>query len=126
MLLLATCRNESFSMAEKEIQRGKEAELPSLTYYDESTLKLQQKIDQAKKGIRVLKSGEMPWEINRQGIIRRYADNENPRKANNNWTIFCHETRQHLVRHTHQGGLNLFVVKDRGYTMIDGKRFDWS
>ncbi len=113
-------------MVEKEIQREKEAEAPSVTHYDKSTQRLKEVIEQARHGIKVIKGKNKPWEINRQGIIRRYAGTDDPEIANNNWTIFCHEIRQHSGRHRHQGGINLFVTKGKGYTVVDGKRFDWS
>lgn len=112
-------------MVEKEVQREREAEGPGQTHYDYTMQKQKSVIVQAKKGIKVVRGKEKPWEINRQGIIRNYADNEDPKIANNNWTIFCHEVRQHSGRHKHQGGINLFVIKGRGYTVVDGERYDW-
>lgn len=113
-------------MVEKEIQREKEAETPALNHYDESTRRLKMLNEQAKHGIKVIRCKNKPWEINRQGIIRRYAGTDDPEIANNNWTIFCHEVRQHSGRHRHPGGMNLFVIKGKGYTVVEGKRFDWS
>lgn len=113
-------------MIEKEIQREKEAEAPALTHYDESTQRLRSINERARKGIRVIRGKSKPWEINRQGIIHRYASIEDAELPNNNWTIFCHEVRQHSGRHRHPGGMNLFVVKGKGYTLVDGKKFDWS
>lgn len=113
-------------MTQKEILREKEASGPSLTHYDDTMKKLRERVEQSRRGTKVIKGRSRPWEINRQGIIRNYADNENTELANNNWTIFCHEVRHHSGRHTHPGGMNLFVLKGKGYTVVDGKRFDWS
>ena len=31
----------------------------------------------------------------------------------------------HSGKHRHQGGLAIFVLEGAGYTVVDGKRYDW-
>ena len=100
-------------MVEKEIQRGKEAEVPSLTHYDEPTQRLERANERARKGTRGIKGKSKSWEINRQGIIHRYASIEDPKLANNNWTIFCNEVSQHSGLHRHPCGRHLSKLRQR-------------
>jgi hypothetical protein len=41
------------------------------------------------------------------------------------WWIFIHDIRGVSGRHRHQGGLVLFVIEGRGYTVMNGQRYDW-
>lgn len=115
-------------MVQKEASKEKEAEVPVKTQYDtnrEHDIKINQ---QNKTGQKVIRSKDTPFEVNRQGIVRFYASQgpgfEN--LTNNNWSVFCHEIRQHSGRHRHQGGINLFVTQGKGYSVVNGKRYDWS
>lgn len=113
-------------MVEKEALREKEAEIPAETTYDTNVQQYRDRNLQAKVGKKIIKAKETPFEINRQGIVRFYASEGFKHLTNDDWSIFCHEIRQHSGRHKHQGGINLFVIKGRGYTVVDGKRYDWS
>ena len=115
-------------MAEKEALREKEAEISEETRYD-TALQERRKTNQlARLGKKLIRAKDIPFEINRQGIVRFYSEEGYRYKhlTNDNWSIFCHEIKQHSGKHVHQGGLVLFVLKGRGYTVVDEKRFDWS
>lgn len=112
-------------MVERELQKEKEVQTPPLTHYDKSMQDQNEIVRRARTGKRVVKAKEIPWELNRQGIIRWLATYDNFELANNNWELFCHEIRHHSGKHRHQGGRNIFVIKGRGYTVVDGRRFDW-
>ncbi len=115
-------------MVEKEALKEKEAEVPAKTQYDTNMQRANEKNQQAKLGKKLIKAKDTPFEVNRQGIVRFYASQgpgfEN--LTNDSWSVFCHEIRQHSGRHRHQGGINLFVIKGRGYSVVDGKRYDWT
>lgn len=113
-------------MIEKEAIKEKEAEITSQTNYDTWMQQSKNTKQQAQVGRKLIKAKEVPFEINRQGIVRNYSGQGFKDLTNDDWAIFCHEIRQHSGRHVHQGGLTLFVIKGRGYTVVDGKRFDWS
>ena len=112
-------------MVEKEIQREREVETPALTHYDKSSQELREMNRKAKEGKKVLKSKSIPYEVNRQGVVKNYFKGDLTDICNDRWTIFCHEIRQHSGKHLHQGGINLFVIKGEGYTTVDGKRYNW-
>lgn len=111
-------------MVQKEVIKEKEAEIKE-NNYDHQEKRFRQMIDKARKGKKILRSRDNPFVLNRQGYIRHYADEERTDQACPNWSIFCHEIWAHSGRHRHQGGYHLFVIKGRGYTTVDGKRFDW-
>lgn len=111
-------------MVQKEAAREKEPELKE-NNYDHQEKRFRQMIEKARTGKKVLRARDNPFVLNRQGYIRHYADEERTDQACPNWSIFCHEIRAHSGRHRHQGGYHLFVIKGKGYTTVDGKRFDW-
>ncbi len=113
-------------MVEKEAVREKEAEVPSKTHYDDNMHRHNEQNVLAKKGKKLIKAKEVPFEINRQGIVRFYCAQGFKELTNDDWRLFCHEIRQHSGQHRHQGGIYLFVIKGKGYSVVDGKRYDWS
>lgn len=41
------------------------------------------------------------------------------------WYVFIHDIRGVSGRHRHQGGLVLFIIEGRGYSTMNGVRYDW-
>jgi gentisate 1,2-dioxygenase len=41
------------------------------------------------------------------------------------WRVFAHEIHTHSGRHTHQGGIVIYVTRGRGYTVVNGVREAW-
>ncbi|MBI4595327.1 MAG: cupin domain-containing protein [Candidatus Tectomicrobia bacterium] len=112
-------------MVEKEAIKEKESELKGPDHYDRSEIRMRENTEKARKGIRVLHGKNRPWELNRQGYIRTYMHDDSEGLANNHWSIFSHDIRAHSGKHRHQGGINLFVLKGKGYTTVDGQKYDW-
>lgn len=113
-------------MVEKEAIKEKEAEVPAKTEYDNIMQTQNYRNRAAKEGKKIIKAKDVPFEINRQGIVRFYCASGFKDLTNDDWRIFCHEIRQHSGRHKHQGGINLFVIKGKGYSVVNGQRYDWS
>lgn len=113
-------------MVEKEIQREKEAEAPSINYYEANMAQIKARNKRMAQGRRVIKGNTLPWEQGRQGLVRWYLNDLITDTANDKWTMFVHEIRVHSGKHVHQGGLTIFVLKGKGYTTVDDVRFDWS
>lgn len=114
-------------MLEKETQREQEAELvvsidPD---YNEPIKRAQVSQQKARQGKKLIKGKEIPFTLSRMAITRKYSREWYEGLTNNNWTLFIHEVRTHSGKHRHQGGLTLFVLKGKGYTVVDGRRFDW-
>ncbi|MFC1816071.1 cupin domain-containing protein [Thermodesulfobacteriota bacterium] len=42
------------------------------------------------------------------------------------WYVFSHDVQKQSGKHKHQGGgVSIFVLKGKGYTIVEGKRYDW-
>ena len=41
------------------------------------------------------------------------------------WSVFKHEIRTRSGKHRHQGGVIIYVLEGRGYSIVDGERIDW-
>ena len=39
--------------------------------------------------------------------------------------VFTHEIRTVSGKHRHQGGLIIYVIDGKGYSVVDGERVDW-
>lgn len=74
----------------------------------------------------IVKGKDSPWEQNRQGLIKFLL---HPKVWSEvgvpNWFVFIHRIKNHSGKHRHQGGLGLFVLEGKGYTVVDGVRYDW-
>ncbi len=120
-------------MVQREIQRGVEAEIPSQinTIYEERLKLWPREKEQALTGKKLIKGNQIPFKLSRQGISRWYITDYPPTPpdaVNHNWTLFVQQipAGARSGRHIHQGGLNIFILKGRGYTVIDGVRHDWN
>ena len=62
----------------------------------------------------------------RQGKLLFYLCPNNHRDtALQAWRVFIQEIRTCSGKHRHAGGLTIFVLEGRGYTIVDGQRWDW-
>jgi hypothetical protein len=41
------------------------------------------------------------------------------------WRVFIHEIRTKSGKHRHQGGLVIYALEGKGYSIVDGERWDW-
>jgi gentisate 1,2-dioxygenase len=83
--------------------------------------------ERMKNAVAVVKFKELPWEINRQGKMRWYLHPSIKNTAIQSLIVFQQEIppgsrsgKQH-----HQGGRIHYIIEGKGYTVIDGKRYDW-
>lgn len=112
-------------MVEKESFKEKEVEPSQLNYYEMSMNFVKERNSQIAHGRKVIKGKTIPWEQGRQGLARWYVNDFITDTANDKWTIFVHEIKLHSGKHVHQGGLSIFVLKGKGYTTVDGVRYNW-
>jgi len=112
-------------MVEKQAIREKEAEI-GFNPYEDALRRSTEKKEKARKGARIIKGKEIAWLVGRQGVLRYYHTESHQGHALDTLRLFVHEIRTHSGRHVHQGGFLLFVLKGKGYTVVDGIRFDWS
>lgn len=41
------------------------------------------------------------------------------------WTTFIQRITKHSGKHIHQGGVAIYIVDGKGYSIVDGVRYDW-
>lgn len=74
----------------------------------------------------VVRGKERPVEKSRQGWLRYYLYGELfPETALQQWGVFLHEIHAHTGKHSHQGGLAIFVLDGEGYTVLEGRKLAW-
>lgn len=112
-------------MVERISEKKHEAE-PEETTYDRLLRVQNEALRRRLEGKVVIKGKEIPWQQNRQALSRRYCSQLDwDGLAAPGWNIFVQVIKKHSGRHTHQGGLALFVLDGKGYSEVDGVRYDW-
>ncbi len=112
-------------MVEKELVREKEAGVWLTTHYDDSIRRYRELREEARKGTRVVKGNKVPFQVGKQGKVKYYALRYREGLGMKSMAVFVQEIKSRSGQHRHQGGLNIFVLNGRGYTVVDGKRLDW-
>jgi hypothetical protein len=82
-------------------------------------------VRRAQEGRIVIKASETPWGQSRQGHLRYYLHEAFDDTAVSEWKAFSHEMKTNSGKHTHQGGLGLYIKKGEGYTVVNGEKFPW-
>ena len=111
-------------MVEREAQRARETEAEPVDLYESSYKEYAEARRRAKEGRVVVKGNERPWKQGRQGRLKHYV---HPALdvAVDGWAVFIHDIRTHSGKHCHQGGLCIYVLEGKGWTTVDGVRYDW-
>jgi hypothetical protein len=73
----------------------------------------------------LIKSSERPFDLTRQGRLAFYLGGEETDTPLLNRSFFRHDIRTQSGRHTHQGGLVIFVMEGNGYSTVNGVAVDW-
>ena len=74
----------------------------------------------------VIHHDDRPYERSRQGLLKFYLQTQMfPEQCLGDWWVAMQDIPKASGRHTHQGGLAIFIVEGEGYTVIDGERHDW-
>lgn len=75
----------------------------------------------------VVKGRELPWELNRHGIMRWYLHPQIEDTAHQSCLIYeqAIPVGSRSGRQKHQGGAVIFVVNGQGHTVIDGETYSW-
>lgn len=79
----------------------------------------------ALEGKVVIRGNERPWVTNRQGRLKFFVTRSQTDMVPCPFDLFIHDVQTHSGKHTHQGGLAIYVLEGHGNTVIDGKRVDW-
>lgn len=74
----------------------------------------------------VIKPADRQWFADKMAASALfYLDHVYEDTATQDWRVFIHAIKAVSGRHTHQGGLGLFVLEGRGATTYDGVRHEW-
>ncbi len=112
-------------MVERMLERRREPE-PQETIYDQLRRIDNERIKRREEGQVVIKGRDLSWEQGRQGLLKFYSyDKIWDKLSVAGWRIFINRVHKHSGKHVHQGGLALFVLGGKGYTVVDGTRYDW-
>jgi len=113
-------------MAERERTRQKEREALAQSSYELAVQHDKEFAERQLLGRIVVKLEECPQERTRQGLLRPYLDPFLTKDtALQHWAVFTHEVRTKSGKHRHQGGIVIYVIDGKGYSVIDGERIDW-
>ncbi len=94
--------------------------------YEAAILEQRRHIDRQSSGVIVIKSEDRPWQQARQGKLKYYLiPSLYKDTVLQSWRVFTHEIRTQSGKHRHQGGVSIYVLEGKGYTIADGKRVDW-
>lgn len=73
-----------------------------------------------------IKGSEVPVVDSRQGTSQFYVMPQFEELALTQWVIFVRDhTGVPSGRHTHQGGIAIFAIEGEGFSVVNGRRFDW-
>ena len=112
-------------MAESERTRVREREAPKGGSYELAMRLDREFAERQMTGRIVVKQEDCPQTLTRQGRLRMYLDLTVKDTPLQNWIVFTHEVRTYSGKHRHQGGLVIYVIEGRGYSVVDGERIDW-
>jgi hypothetical protein len=111
-----------------EIERARERERPPLqdNPYERSMRNRNEFQERNLSGPVVVAAADRDWFQARQGKLRYYlcpvSFKDTPLQ---HWRLFVHEIRTRSGKHRHQGGLVIYVLDGKGYSIVDGERWDW-
>jgi uncharacterized cupin superfamily protein len=94
--------------------------------YDRNYARTQEIQERSRTAKIVVRGAERPEEMTRQGRLRYYLNrNTLHDTVLKDWNVFTHELRTRSGKHRHQGGLAIYVIDGKGYTIVEGQRQDW-
>lgn len=110
---------------ERVVERRPEPE-PAETLSDIMNRYMDDRTKQMRDGQVVVKGENISWEQNPMSLIKPYLHPANWDKVGvPGWMVFRHYIKKHSGKHRHQGGIGIFVLQGKGWTMVDGVRYDW-
>ena len=111
-----------------EFERTRERERPPLSenIYEKNLRYRRELAERNEHGPIVVHSESRPVFLARQGRFRCYLEpnayTDTPLQM---WRMFTHEVRTASGKHRHQGGIIIYVLEGKGYSIVNGERKDW-
>lgn len=112
-------------MVERISERRRESE-PEETLYDQSFRMTNDWVRRRAEGKVIIKGKDKSFQQGRQALLKYMIHKTDwDELAVPGWSVFINRIKNHSGRHTHQGGTLIYVLEGKGYTVVDGVRFDW-
>lgn len=113
-------------MAERTRTRTADRGTESERTYDKMLAYYRERVERNATGPVVIHKKDRQVELSRQGRIRYYLNHQIHKDTPlQQWLVFSHELRTRSGKHRHQGGLVIYVIEGRGYSIVDGERWEW-
>lgn len=113
-------------MRERERTRTREKPPLNENYYERFLRSRADFVQRQSTGPVVVKAADRDVHMTRQGRITYLLDKLTfPDTPLQDWLVFKHDLRTQSGKHRHQGGLVIYVIHGRGYSIVDGERVDW-
>jgi mannose-6-phosphate isomerase-like protein (cupin superfamily) len=113
-------------MAEIERTRTRERGARTLTGSQLSAQKINAFVDRQLHGQIVIKKSDREVQNTHQGIMRYYLDPQQHQTTPlQDWRVWTNDIKKHSGKHRHQGGLVIYVIEGRGYSIVDDERVEW-
>jgi hypothetical protein len=84
--------------------------------------------ERQRNGRVVVRDQDRPWDMHRQANSKRFLSPLEPELQDTitqDWEVFVNSFSERSGKHRHQGGVVIFVLEGKGYTIVDGERHDW-
>jgi gentisate 1,2-dioxygenase len=108
-------------------EKNRTEKLAATNYWDEFFRLRDEEREKNKDAVVIVKGQELPWEINKQGVMRWYL---HPSIQDTVIKPFIFYTQKippgsRSGKLTFQGGQVVYAWKGRGHTILDEMRYDW-
>jgi gentisate 1,2-dioxygenase len=105
----------------------RKAKLGETNFWDRLIQMRDRQRDERRDGLQVVKEGELPLEVNRQGLMRWYLHPDIHDTVLSTLVFFQQEIPpgSRSGRLQFQGGQVIMILEGRGYTTVDGVRHAW-
>ena len=113
-------------MVERERTRLREREPLQESIYEKCLRGRKERAERQLTGQVVIHPGDREVELSRQGRLLFYLEPLTYKDVPlQEWRVFTHEIRTRSGKHKHQGGLVIYVVHGKGYSIVDGEKVVW-
>jgi mannose-6-phosphate isomerase-like protein (cupin superfamily) len=111
-----------------EIERTRERERGTIpqTPYEIFIRSRKEFLERQDTGQVVVKPSDREFFLTRQGRLMYHLNPEIHKNTPlQDWRVFSHDLKTHSGKHRHQGGLVIYVITGKGYSVVDDERVDW-
>src|ERR1700758_1824353 len=111
-----------------EMERVRERERPALkdNPYERVMAQREALAERNLTGPVVIDVTQQEWFQARQGKLKFFLDPVSFKHTPlQQWRVFIHDIKTRSGKHRHQGGLVIYVLEGKGYSIVDGERKDW-